>query len=452
MRRGDGVRGLFVRPWFGSLYGARTVAQLADGIFQASLASAVFFNPEHQTDPRQAAAGFVILLLPYSLVGPFAGVLLDRWRRQAVLARANVVRAGLVMLTATLLIAGGPRHVSFYLAALATVSVSRFYLAALSASLPHVVAREQLVLANAVTTTSGSVVSATGAGIGLALRAFVGAGDRGDATVALCAAVIYLVASAIARRMPHDLLGPRAAPVDSLSHSLRHVGAGLLAGAQHVGQRRGARRALAAISASRVLFGLSTITTLLLYRNYFHDDGVLRAGVVGLGQAVAAATIGYLLAALVTPAIARRIGKVQWIVTLYAGAAAAQLFCGLPFRLAPLLVGAGLVGAATAGAKICVDTIVQEQVEDDYRGRVFSFYDTLFNVTFVLATVAAAFTLPRTGHSTTTVVVLACGYAVTAAAYGLAELRAGRAAPMPAADGQAAEGQISVSGPAAVRA
>src|SRR3954469_5860821 len=100
MRRGDGVRGLFARPWFASLYGARTVAQAADGMFQASLASAVFFNPEHQTDPRQAAAGFVILLLPYSLVGPFAGVFLDRWYRQRVLARANVVRAVLVVVTA----------------------------------------------------------------------------------------------------------------------------------------------------------------------------------------------------------------------------------------------------------------------------------------------------------------------------------------------------------------
>ena len=448
MRRGDGVRGLFARRWFASLYGARTVAQSADGIFQASLASAVFFNPEHQTDPRQAAAGFVILLLPYSLVGPFAGVLLDRWRRQAVLARANVVRAGLVLLTATLLIVGGPRHVSFYLAALATLSVSRFYLAALSASLPHVVPRDQLVLANAVTTTSGSVVSAVGVGIGLALRSLVGAGDRGDATVAICAAVVYVVASAIARRMPRDLLGPSAAPVDSLGHQLRHVGVGLLAGARHVGQRRGARRALAAISATRVLFGLSTIATLLLYRNYFRDEGVLRAGVVGLGQAVAAATIGYLLAALATPAIARRIGKVQWIVTLYGGAAAAQLVCGLPFRLAPLLIGAGLVGAATAGAKICVDTIVQEQVDDDYRGRVFSFYDTLFNVTFVLAAVAAAFTLPRTGRSTAIVVVLAMGYAVTAAAYGLTELRARRAAT----EAQPTDGPLSVSGPAAVRA
>ena len=441
MRRGDGIPGLFSRQWFPSLYAARTVAQTADGIFQASLASAVFFNPEHQTDPRQAAAGFVILLLPYSLVGPFAGVLLDRWARQAVLSRANVVRAGLVVVTATLLIAGGPRHTGFYLAALATLSVSRFYLAALSASLPHVVARDELVLANAVTTTSGSVVSAMGAGVGLALRALVGSGDRGDATVALCAGVVYLVAAVIAARMPRHLLGPTTRPTQSLGRQLRHVGAGLVAGARHVHQRRGARRALAAISATRVLFGLSTIATLLLYRNYFHDDGVLRAGVVGLGQAVAAATTGYLLAALVTPAVTRRIGKVRWIVSLYAAAAAAQLGCGLPFQLAPLLLGAALVGAATAGAKICVDTIVQEQVDDDFRGRVFSFYDTLFNVTFVLAAVAAAFTLPRTGHSTATVVVLASGYALTAAAYGVAELRAGRVADEP----------FSVSGAAPAR-
>src|SRR5436305_13365310 len=100
MKRGVAVAGLFRRPWFPSLYGTRVVAQAADGIFQASLASAVFFNPDHQTDPRQAAAGFVILLLPYSLVGPFAGVFLDRWRRQRVLVRANFVRAWLVVATA----------------------------------------------------------------------------------------------------------------------------------------------------------------------------------------------------------------------------------------------------------------------------------------------------------------------------------------------------------------
>ena len=426
MGRGVEVRGLFRQPWFASLYATRVVAQAADGIFQASLASAVFFNPEHQTDPRQAAAGFVILLLPYSLVGPFAGVFLDRWHRQRVLARANVVRASLVVVTALTLVSSGPRDFAFYCAALATLSVNRFYLAALSASLPHVVRRDQLVLANAVTTTSGSVVSALGVGLGLALRHVAGAGDDGSAAVALTAAVVYLLTAMIAMRMPLRLLGPSDATAEPLPQQLRHVVSGLLAGARHVHARHGARRALAAISATRLLFGLSTIATLLLYRNYFTDDGVLRSGVVGLGQAVAVTTAGYLVAAILTPAVTARIGKVRWIVGLYAAAAIAQFAGGIPFEPGPLLAGAAAIGFVSAGTKICVDTIVQEQIDDAFRGRVFSFYDTLFNVTFVAAAVVAAFTLPSTGRSPRTVAFLSLGYAATAAAYGYAEWRSGR--------------------------
>jgi MFS family permease len=150
--------------------------------------------------------------------------------------------------------------------------------------------------------------------------------------------------------------------------------------------------------------------------------------VVGLGQAVAATTVGYLTAAAATPLVARRIGKTAWIVLLFAVAALAQAGGGLPFSPAPLLVGAAFVGLASAGAKICVDTIVQEQIDDDFRGRVFSFYDTLFNVAFVVAAVVAAFTLPRTGRSTPVVLVMSLGYAVIALVYGAAERRARREA------------------------
>ena len=79
-----------------------------DGIFHASLAGVLFFNPEHATTAGQAAAGFAVLLLPYSLLGPFAGVLLDRWRRSRVLVACNVVRAVLVAAVAGLLSPPGP--------------------------------------------------------------------------------------------------------------------------------------------------------------------------------------------------------------------------------------------------------------------------------------------------------------------------------------------------------
>ena len=106
MRRGVVVE-LLREKWFPWLYATRLVSQTADGVFQASLASAVFFNPDHQTDPKQAAAGFVVLLLPYSLVGPFAGVFLDRWHRQRVLVRANVIRCVFIVTTALVLVVHG---------------------------------------------------------------------------------------------------------------------------------------------------------------------------------------------------------------------------------------------------------------------------------------------------------------------------------------------------------
>src|SRR6185369_14426866 len=97
-------------------------------------------------------------------------------------------------------------------------------------------------------------------------------------------------------------------------------------------------RALVAICGSRLLFGMSTIGSLLLYRNYFTDHGVLRAGLVGLGQVFAVAMVGL--------------------------AAVTQLAFGLPFRMDLLLVGAFFLGCSASGAKICVDTTVQEDIED----------------------------------------------------------------------------------------
>src|SRR3954447_17892788 len=227
------VRELLREQWFPRLYATRLVSQTADGIFQGSLASAVFFNPDHQTDPKQAAAGFVVLLLPYSLIGPFAGVFLDRWSRQRVLVVANLVRSVFIVATATVLVTQGARGLAFYLAALAALSINRFYLSALSAALPHVVRTDQLLLANSVTTTSGTAVTIAGLGVGLVIRRLAGSGDDGSAVIALSSIVLYLAASAVANRMPRRLLGPEDEP-PPLRHAFREVTGGLVSGAAHV--------------------------------------------------------------------------------------------------------------------------------------------------------------------------------------------------------------------------
>jgi MFS family permease len=412
---------------FRRLFATRLSSQCADGVFQASLAGAVLFNPERQADPAQVAAGFTVLLLPYSLVGPFAGVLLDRWSRQRVLVVANLVRCGLVALVAAE-IAAGLGGLLFYVSALATISVNRFFLAALSAALPHVVTTAQLVTANSLSTTSGTVATTVGGGLAIVIRLFTGSDNHGYAVVALCSALPYAVSALAARGFAMDQLGPDDAEREQREGVLQ-VARGLVAGARHVRHRQPAAFALAAIGGHRFFYGVSTIATLLLYRNYFHDDGVFQAGLPGLGQVVGLSAAGALLASVVTPPATRRVGKPAWITWQLVLACVTQVVLGLPFRMQTLLPAALLLGFAAQGAKICVDTTVQETVNDDFRGRVFSLYDTLFNMAFVAAAVVAATVLPDTGRSYPVLVAIAAGYAAAAGLYAVATRRLARSAP-----------------------
>jgi hypothetical protein len=410
------VRHLLHRPDFRRLLGTRLLSQFGDGVFQAALAGTVLFNPQRAADPVDVAAGFAVLLLPYSLIGPFAGVWLDRWSRRQVLLRANVLRSGLVAVVAALVF-GGVHGTAFYAAGLAVFSVNRFILAALSAGLPHTTDDASLVSANALSTTSGAVATVAGGGVAIALLQVTGSADSGYAVLALSAALPYLAAAAVVAGFARAHLGPDHL-AGSAPLSVRGVARGMVAGARHVWALPRAAAALLAISLHRLCYGVLTLMTLLLYRNTFDDGGsFFPGGIVGLGEVVAAGALGTLLAAVITPAVVRRIGKPRWITALLVAAGTTQVSLGLPF-VPPTIVLAGLVlGFVAQGVKICVDTTLQEWVEDDFRGRVFSVYDTLFNVTFVTALLVGAFVLPPSGISYPLLAAVGAGYLLAAVGY-----------------------------------
>ena len=97
------VRGL---PEFRRLLELRAVSQFGDGLFQAGLAGALLFNPEREADPWAIALAFAVLFVPYSVMAPFAGALLDRWDRRLVLVGANSGRLLLMLAVGAALVAG----------------------------------------------------------------------------------------------------------------------------------------------------------------------------------------------------------------------------------------------------------------------------------------------------------------------------------------------------------
>lgn len=403
------------QPRFRRLFAVRIAAQYGDGVFQASLAGAVLFNPERAGHASDIATAFAVLLLPYCVLGPFAGVLIDRWWRRGVLTWANLLRAALAVGVAAE-IGSGVSGVPLFASALVVISLSRFVLAALGACLPRVVAAHELVTANALTSTVGTVSAALGGGTAIVIRAIAGHRNVDYAAIAAIAVLPYVLAAAIAARFGRTELGP-SEQERSERQTAGRVVRGLVGGVRVLRRTPSVRNALAMLGAHRVLYGIWLVSTILLYRNYFTGDGLLRAGLTGLSQVVAGIAIGGALASVVTPLAFRRVGPVTWPGVLLLVAAAAELALVLPYLKSTLLASALVLSFCSQGIKISVDTLVQRDVDDTFRGRVFSLYDMLFNVAAVAAALAVAVALPESGRSPVCVAVLTAAWAIASLIY-----------------------------------
>ncbi|MEU7862353.1 MFS transporter [Nonomuraea sp. NPDC049141] len=401
---------------FKRLFGTRLVSQFSDGIFQFGVAGFAFFSPESQTTALQVAAGLAVLLLPYSILGPFVGVFIDRWSRRQILVIAPLVRGALLLVAAALVAVGVPDPV-FYGAALGVLAVNRFFLAALGASLPHVVPQERLMAANAVTPTSGTVMTFVGAGVGFLLREIFGSGDLGVALLLVVSGTVFGLSALIARTMERSLLGPSFDPQrPQAREAVRNVLVGLVDGAKHLVSHRRAAATMGAMATHRFMYGMATALGIILYRYYF-SGGDSEVALRGISLVVATSGVGYFLAVIITPYATERFTIERWVSIALAAAGVLTAVLVAPFQAWSLPVAGFVLGIAGQSVKICADVTVQRDVEDAYLGRAFSIYDMLFNGMYVLAAALSAGILPSNGKSYAAVVIIAAGYLVGALIY-----------------------------------
>jgi MFS family permease len=386
-------RSVRAMPEFGRLLAVRIASQFGDGLFNAGLAGAILFNPEREATPWAIAGSFAVLYLPYSLLGPFAGALLDRWDRRFVLVGANAIRTVLITGVGVLLVLGvGDRPI--LAVALLVNGVSRFVTSGLSAALPHVVPREQVVTMNAVATAIGAAATFVGAIFMLLPRRLFGANDTGSATVIFIVVAPVLVALLLASRFASHSLGPDDTARAIHGSAFYAVATGWLHGLRTVRGTSSVTATLVGLAAQRVAFGINTMLMLVIVR---HTE----AAVAGLGIAVVfllATAIGGFIATVFTPAIVRRVGRFAAANVALAAAAVIQVI-GAGLVLPVMLVCGFLLGAGGQVVKLCADSAMQIDVDDPLRGHVFAVQDSLFWLSFVGAAAASAAVIPADGHS-----------------------------------------------------
>lgn len=352
------------------------------------------FNPDRAADPWAVAGSFAVLFLPYSIVGPFAGALLDRWDRRAVLVAANLARLLLVTGVGVLL-AVGASDLTVLLGALTVNGFSRFVTSGLSAALPHVVPRDQVVVMNSVATATGATATFLGANFMLLPRWLFGSGDTGAATVILLVAIPVAVSFVLSLRFPRHVLGPDDSARAVHGSVFYAVTTGWLYGARTVLTTPTVAATLSGLASHRMVFGINTLLVLVIVR---HSD---TQAVAGLGTAVifvAATGSGAFIANVLTPMSIKRWGRYATANGALLCATIIQL-AGATLQLVVMIVCGFLLGLAGQVVKLCADTAMQIDVDDALRGHVFAVQDSLFWVSFIVATMLAAAVVPANGHS-----------------------------------------------------
>lgn len=354
---------------FRALLSARLVSQFADGVFQAYLVDRlVFLAPENQSTVRGVVVAFAVLIVPFSLLGPFAGVLIDRWSRRRILVVTPLLR------TATVLVLTAFSHGAWlYPFALIIVSANRFFLATAGAVMPLIVPEEDLLVANSLNATFGTV--ATFVGLLVGTQAADAVGDR---TLLLACAVAWPVGSLLASRIRHPLSAPH--PGAGIGKMLRELSSGF----RRLAATPAALASVVSITVDQVLVGIVIVLSVVVFKDEF------RAGIASYGRITAAAGVGVLVGALTVGWFENRMAKPRIVAMAFAVAGAVALAVTPVLRSPTILLLSFTLGLTFPWRKIPSDTIVQEAIPDRYRGRVFALYDIGFSMARVAAALIAA--------------------------------------------------------------
>jgi len=375
---------------FRRLFAIRLVSQSADGLFQAALIASIVFNPEEQSTALGFAIATLVVSLPFSILGPFTGVFIDRWSRRKILVVAPLLRLAFAWLVLFDPVAA---PLAFYAGALWVLSVNRFYLATAVAVVPRLVPTEDLLIANSMSIVGGTVALLAGVFAGGWIADLVGEGP----VIALATAQ-WALASLIATRITRPLLPhhPADAPVrDELRRVVLEFGDGL----SRLAHTPRAVGPITSITLNQMGQGIVLVLSLFVFRDRFEE------GVGSFSNLIGAGGMGVLLGILTIGKLEERAAKERIVAGAFLLAGLTLIVVSTAISGWGVLVASFAIGLTFAWMKVPVDTMVQEAIPDGYRGRVFAVYDVAYNLSRVIASFLAIPMLNELGEAWSVAIV-----------------------------------------------
>ncbi len=330
----------------------------------------------------------VARFVPSFVFGPLSGVLADRFSRRTIMIVSDLLRA--VVVLGFLFVRRADQLWIIYVLTVLQLGLSTFFEPAKTAAIPSVVSDRELVAANAISAVTWSVMLTLGAAIGGFITGWFGT----DVSFVLDSLTFLLSAALIAgvrlpKRPPREKSKLTIAKALGITQTLE--------GARYVKHRP---RVLALLLVKPAWgLGGGILTLLAVFGERIFPVG--RSAATGIGVLFAARGIG----TAVGPIVARRIsgeGKKRMQASIGISFLIGGLFYIAFGSTSSFVVALIVLGVAHCGGSILwvFSTVrLQQEVEDNYRGRVFAAELALLTLTMAASNYATGEMLDRFGLS-----------------------------------------------------
>jgi len=372
---------LFGTPAFFRLWLAQVASSLGDwlGLFAISAIAARIGGSS-----AGAAIGIVLSarLVPGFFLGPAAGVFVDRWDRKRVMVACDVGR-GLVLLVLPFV----DTIPGLFLASLLLEVMTLLWSPAKEASVPNLVRPESLANANSLSLVAaygtfpiGSALFAVLAGVASSLSRFevLGSLRVSQESVAIYFDVLTFFTSAMlisTLALARSEKKAEARGRIDLRQSLRE----LADGGRFIRDNRVVRSVMLGLGTGLIGGGMVVPLGPVM------SAEVLGGGTAGFGLLITALGTGMAAGVVTLSVVQRRVRHERIFVASVFGAALSLLLAASMSSLTPALCLVALMGVCAGSVYILGFTILQANVEDELRGRIFAALYTLVRFCLLLA-------------------------------------------------------------------
>ena len=338
-------------PPFRRFLSARTISQWGDTFNSVALVIVVF---RLTGSGVKVAATVVFEIVPVLALGLFAGTVVDRAPRRRVMVIADLGRAAVAVA-----LAGLSQHLGVVYAAAFTLSCfSVFFNPAAQSALPDLVGPDDVVTANSALWSAAVISQIALAPVAAALVVFAGAGP----------AFAINAASFVVSALLISGLELPARPTPTPSRPLADIAVGLRTIRQSPFlSTLAAVQALAALSA-----GATSALLVVLAERHLH------VGTGRYGLLIAAIGVGAGLGPLVLHRFVRDVRRPGWLFGPYLLRGIVDLVLAASARFGVAVIALGAYGLGTSTGNVTYNSVIQTVVPEAVRGRVFAFYDVVW--------------------------------------------------------------------------